>query len=1470
MIRTSLLAAFLPLPVFGGYLSPPDMGHSAESRRHTGIPSVAVAPNGRLWVAWYGSPTGGEDSNNYCTLATSDDNGRSWRDVVVADPDGSGPKRAFDPEVWISPQGKLVWTWTERVSPLAAESPFANAGCLADPKDDRLMCVEMASDSLPCPPYPEPRQIARGVMMCKPAVAGDGTWLFPVAHWTEAPSACFYASTDCGKTFSFRGGVTLPERNRAYDEHTIVSLGGTDWLTFIRSVRGTNCMASVSRDDGRTWSDPKKPRINHTSSRLFMKRLSNEHLLLVKHGGVLEDCGRRNLTAFISRDKGRTWEGGLLLDARENAAYPDGDESSDGLLYIVYDHDRLGEQNILLAVFTEADVLAGKDVSGKVRLRQRVSTSPDPVFTLQDGDGLRAKPMRKGPVGSVTFTWSDGKTITQKMVVDVQRNELLSTNLVDSVLKIGDFVQYVRPNLRHYQRFKTYCYPKSETLPQGQKLVDGWEGLEKASEHDYKLDVQVDGGAFLLWSEGSYVGRVEHPAQDTLAKPVSATFSFVRGAQCHVERGVRKHDARFEILQLDENPRACSFKDASLVGVKAGKWQCGDVPMRIAFPKDSQDVGICREVNKPYTQVDHPYRMRSPQDGYREAIHYRLTPAQYVKAHVVFALDDSPGKDPKFVLRQALHEPGCGTGSNQVFERVIDYSDGVSEDVRRIGSVKIDKHERPLYFASYEMDIGPFVDFGGRNPFIEFELCGSDRSGKVESAVNVFALTLERLPVVLDMVQDSPGNIFTSDEPKKTTRVHIHALRAFSGSITWSAMNATAQGRGPSGDISFSVSPEEDRDVVLDLSSVNEVGMYELKIVLRDAAGRELLIHPARMCILPGRSRLSARDPGKLCPYATWWFDVHGCPGAYEIGCPIMSKAGIYKVGWRKLTPEVAAKYNLTTAGNVKILGQDAFEKMSEVEFEKAAVADLRKQISENLRTDHVLVWHEDAPARYTLPEEVLGLPVPTATDEDKKAGRYVNACGRIVRKHFPGLRIAIGNSFHSLGAAVHPLRGGANPQYYDEIGIENASQYYKPERLNELNNNIAVMVREAATKACGRDVKVNGCWEFVYRWERKLGEDIQAAYYVRDAIISLMHGYTLIDIGTLFDARNGYYDLYWGQSGLLFRAPYLYPKRAYLAYGVLTKTLDDVMFMRRIPTGSPTVYAAEFRRSDGRFVTAIWTARGEAQVDVDGLGSCVSMYGSVRKIGGWFRSSAVCVGMLPSYVVTKDPLIGIRILSRCFADEEALRADGEIVRRIDDAGQLQFGSIHPDICKQRESLPIYVPSEDFVLSTVDDSEEGRCVEVSLDKSKRKMNKYMTDAARLEFRDPVAIPDGATHIGVRVKGDSGWGQLRFEIEDAEGEIYTMLKWGRNDFCDQFGTATLDFDGWGYVYYPLYGGASWYHPNGGGKPMTFPLKLRAIVVGLNRNAVDLTSFVPVAAKILIKDVFISRAPFREGAKEWEYR
>ena len=77
--------------------------------------------------------------------------------------------------------------------------------------------------------------------------------------------------------------------------------------------------------------------------------------------------------AMLSEDDGKTWKGGLMIDARKDVSYPDGVEAEDGVIRIIYDYQRRDAREILMATFTEEDVLCGRPVSGKARFEQLVN-----------------------------------------------------------------------------------------------------------------------------------------------------------------------------------------------------------------------------------------------------------------------------------------------------------------------------------------------------------------------------------------------------------------------------------------------------------------------------------------------------------------------------------------------------------------------------------------------------------------------------------------------------------------------------------------------------------------------------------------------------------------------------------------------------------------------------------------------------------------------------------------------------------------------------------------------------------------------------------------------------------------------------------------------------------------------------------------------------------------------------------------
>ena len=352
---------------------PMDAYHSPANRRFSGIPSIAVAQRtGRLWMTYYAGSTDGEDSNNYSVLVTSTDGGVTWREVLVADPDGAGAKRSFDPEVWIGPDGKLRWTWAERVTPIrdGERNRFLDGGKELR-QDDRIRMVELDPEREPSGAFAS-REIGRGVMMCKPVVTKDGRWLFPNARWGAAPSACVLESRDAARTFREIGGVTLPEGVREYDEHNLVELADGRLRAYMRtkSDDGHAIWQAESADRGRTWGAPTPCAFRQVISRIFVRRLTDGRLLLVKNGGLDETLdGREKMMAFVSDDDGRTWKGGLMLWERPTCAYPDGDQAADGTIFIVFDGNRYGaDREMYLARLTVDDILSGREAPDVRRL----------------------------------------------------------------------------------------------------------------------------------------------------------------------------------------------------------------------------------------------------------------------------------------------------------------------------------------------------------------------------------------------------------------------------------------------------------------------------------------------------------------------------------------------------------------------------------------------------------------------------------------------------------------------------------------------------------------------------------------------------------------------------------------------------------------------------------------------------------------------------------------------------------------------------------------------------------------------------------------------------------------------------------------------------------------------------------------------------------------------------------------------
>ena len=323
---------------------------------------------GRIWACWTGT---GDKPDGYFILAASDDGGRTWSKprlvVGASDPSGKRQRGALVGNLWTDPLGRL-WLFFDQTA-IGIPGPTAN------------WCLRCDDPDAEVPAWSKPRYLCDGCTLNKPTVLKSGAWLLPVSLWVEK-TAQVYASTDQGASWTLRGSVRFPDWE--FDEHMIVEL--RDGRLWMQARTKGDPYETFSDDGGATWAKPTPARIRNVNARFFLRRLASGRVLLVKHGPIDERLKQRShLTAFLSDDDGRSWRGGLVLDERSGISYPDGFQSPDGTIHILYDRNRHTDAEILLAKFREDDVLAGRATTTDVQLRMLVNRATGPKPILYNG-----------------------------------------------------------------------------------------------------------------------------------------------------------------------------------------------------------------------------------------------------------------------------------------------------------------------------------------------------------------------------------------------------------------------------------------------------------------------------------------------------------------------------------------------------------------------------------------------------------------------------------------------------------------------------------------------------------------------------------------------------------------------------------------------------------------------------------------------------------------------------------------------------------------------------------------------------------------------------------------------------------------------------------------------------------------------------------------------------------------------------
>lgn len=335
---------------------------------------ITRTPHGRIWAAWV---AGGDSPLAFMVAATSDDDGETWsKPRLVINSQAKHlpiPRSVIVGNLWTDPQGR-VWFFFDQTM-----NHFDGRG--------GLWATTCENPDAEQPAWSEPRRIWHGSALNKPIVLANGEWMLPVQLLQNSGIGPFaqanlfpeldpyrganvFVSSDRGARWERRGHVVLPNPN--WHEHMVVERkDGSLWMV-ARTSKGL--VETTSVDQGKTWSEPTPSTINHPVARFHLRRLASGRILLVKHGDTVEGHeGRSKLKAFLSEDEGRTWKGGLMLDERKGISYPDGFQAPDGRIYISYDRNRSSDGEILLAKFTEKEVLSGEISEPGSKLKTLIS-----------------------------------------------------------------------------------------------------------------------------------------------------------------------------------------------------------------------------------------------------------------------------------------------------------------------------------------------------------------------------------------------------------------------------------------------------------------------------------------------------------------------------------------------------------------------------------------------------------------------------------------------------------------------------------------------------------------------------------------------------------------------------------------------------------------------------------------------------------------------------------------------------------------------------------------------------------------------------------------------------------------------------------------------------------------------------------------------------------------------------------------
>ena len=1036
---------------------------------------------------------------------------------------------------------------------------------------------------------------------------------------------------------------------------------------------------------------------------------------------------------------------------------------------------------------------------------------------------------------------------------------------------------FIRPDVHFYVK---------ENL---RRAVERWPELPAASAHWFRLELGRRGERVEATIDGRYFSSFPAPADDEVR------WSVEDGAEVRaVTTTASAETARFLPVGISRSASRGQLRLAELA-MEPGLRDVAGIPMDVVPPEAAVDVGLSRWLRQETgaSTFYDPYYRRSAWDGVPETIMFSVPRRFYNYAHVLCGVERSSGERPSMSVRVARYRQAWdGAGGTQADTTVVidPAAPKGCTSLRKVGTGRMgeDNAARPvdLYLAQVPLRTGELADClqaaemtGNETPdHLTIELCRELRTRVMAnyayyerkplgppSSLHVLAVTLEKAPVEILIGSDVVGNVFhVNEEPR--LRIAAHNPSVSTIHLRMTARLTDFQRREAGRDAGVALAPGR-TTVPFDVGFL-EPGWYEARFTF-SMDGRQVWEQPLSLALLPPDTRTA----GDESPFGTWWFArSHYCEPNADKVLPLVQRMGFRHVSPRKHDPryghtaETFAQYGVTPSMMARMK-------------QRGNLPPVEEQAATFMKdwpgTRFAMVFHETGGLPFGLepPPELLGKPPPEFSGEElakeeellERLRRHAAA----IRSAAPEAKIVLGNSTTNFN--VHWLRKGLSRELWDYVGAEMAVQLFHPESQPHGWNLQGLWIAKRMCEIYGYDdVPATTCYEFGYRPTAPGALPLreQANWYCRDVLHCLAYRLPNINVGLLFDVDSAYYFSRWGSTGVCSRSPLMMPKPSFVALATLTRVLDRARYRRYRDTGSHSLYCLEFEETGG-FVYALWTTTGRRDTRLavgPGSGTCTltDTMGREEKRIPQEGALDVQVSESPLYVSTSVPLE--RVTAGQPHHDPPRPAAGQVVDRLH-ANDWEI------VAGGDETFRDYCPYKPLTEAACAIAPgEGGTLRLTLQPQPDVpdiVGRYVVLAPKA---GPIVLDKTADTLGAWVNGNSSWGRLVFQVEDAEGNLYTSVTLGDWDVSDWRGHTRISFDGWKFIGTPFpadyasghYGLDT--HRWSRSAEMKAPVEVTRLYVIMREKLVYVTDMVPARSmSIELRDLTAGPGPEAEATK-----